>query len=424
MRKIALIGLGYVGLGLAVALNKENFVFGYDISKSRVEDLEKNNDRNLSVSQEDLAQSSIQFTSNIEDIRTANFYIVTVSTPAYFFELPNLDPLISATKDLAAIIKKDDIIVFESTSYPGTTEEICIPILEEISKMRCGVDFNVGYSPERINPADKEHSLKNVPKIISAQNDETLKAVAEVYKTCCDTVYPVSNMKTAEAVKILENTQRDVNIALMNEFAEIMHALKLNTHEIIEAAKTKWSFVPYKPGFVGGHCIAVDPHYLVFKAKRLGIIPDLILTARKVNDGITAFVTKELIRLLIKNNVNVNDSVIGIFGISYKANTPDIRNSVSLKLVKELRNMGLQLKVNDPMADKNLVKKKYDFELKDFEDMSGLTAAIITVDHDDYRSQGIEKFLAKLDNKPILMDIPNLFVEQINDFKHIDYWSL
>lgn len=424
MKTIALIGLGYVGLGLAVCLNKHFKVIGYDISKSRVDDLKKNIDRNNSVDTDELAKCTIHFTANIDDIRKANFYIVTVSTPAYFFEMPNLQPLINATKDLAALIKKDDIIVFESTSYPGTTEEICLPILEEISQLKNDEDFNIGYSPERINPGDKEHTLKNVPKIISAQNKQTLAEIKEVYSSCCNTVYEVSSIKIAEAVKILENTQRDVNIAFMNEFTEIMHALNLNTHEIIEAAKTKWSFVPFKPGFVGGHCIAVDPHYLAFKAKRIGVSPDLILTARKVNDNISHFVVKEIIKILLKNSIDINKSSIGIFGITYKENTPDIRNSLALKLVKELQESGFDCQINDPLADKKMVQTKYSIECKPFEDINKISVAVLIVPHDFYRQQGLEKFLTKFSGKKIVIDIPNLFIEQAPLIDDLLYWSL
>ena len=306
MKIIAVIGLGYVGLGLAIALSKKFSVVGYDISKSRIMELRDNLDRNRCETEDELRVSTMELTNNLSDIKKANFYIVTVSTPAYFYEHPNLEPLINATKDLGTVLKKGDTVVFESTVYPGTTEEVCLPLLEEHSNLQNGQDFNIGYSPERISPCLEGHNLKNITKIISGQNEATLKAVQEVYESICDTVYPVSNIKTAEAIKVLENTQRDVNIAFMNEFAEIMHALEIDTHEVIEAAKTKWSFVPFKPGLVGGHCIAVDPHYLAFKAKRVGLHPDLILNARKINDNMPLFLVQDLIKTLMKNEMNIN----------------------------------------------------------------------------------------------------------------------
>lgn len=300
MKTFAVIGLGYVGLELAISLADSKETYGYDISKHRIAELQQNQDRNHLISSDRLKNSKLKLTNDIELIKAANFYIVAVSTPAYFYELPNLEPLINATRSLGEVLKKGDIVVFESTVYPGTTEEVCIPILEEVSHLRCGQDFNVGYSPERISPGDTEHDLRNIPKVISAQNESTLQEVKAAYHLICDTVYTVSTIKTAEAVKVLENTQRDINIAFMNEFAQIMHALDLDTHEILEGAKTKWSFIPFKPGFVGGHCIAIDPQYLAFKAKRHGVEPKIILAARQVNDGMTQFIIHEMNKILIK----------------------------------------------------------------------------------------------------------------------------
>lgn len=424
MKTLAVVGLGYVGLGLAFELSKTYKVIGYDISKKRINELRDNYDKNLLLSKQDLLKSKIQYTDSLKDIEVANFYIVTVSTPAYYYQLPNLKPLINATKDLATVLKKGDVVVFESTVYPGTTEEICLPLLEEISKLKVGVDFNIGYSPERVNPNDTVHTLKNVPKIISAQNNETLNKVREVYQSCCDNVYPVSNIKTAEAVKILENTQRDINIAFMNEFAEIMHALKLNVHEIIEAAKTKWSFLPFKPGFVGGHCISIDPVYLSFKAERLGANHNLIDTARKVNNNCTQFVARELSKMMINTQTSLQNSTIGIFGITYKENIPDIRNSLALKLIKELKIANYDCIVNDPFANKEVVKKKYGIELIDFDELNNLSAAIIVVGHEYYAKMGYDNFVRKLGNHKIIMDIPNLFIDHYNDHAGVNYWCL
>ncbi|NSL19242.1 nucleotide sugar dehydrogenase [Tatlockia micdadei] len=424
MRKIAVIGLGYVGLGLAQSLGKHNPVLGYDISKSRISELKNNVDRNHLFTKEELSESNIEYVTDLQAIKHADFYIVSVSTPAYYYELPNLEPLIKATKQLATILKKGDVVVFESTVYPGTTEEVCQPLLEEISGLKSPEDFSIGYSPERINPNDLQHTLANTPKIISAQNKESLKIIEEVYKTCCQTTYPVSNIMAAEAVKILENTQRDVNIAFMNEFSEIMHALNLNVHEIIEAAKTKWNFVPFKPGFVGGHCISVDSLYLAFKAKRVDVQHDLILTARKVNDGITRFVKHELIKILIKNRITVPDCPIGIFGLTYKENIPDIRNSLALKFIKELNETKVNYFIHDPLVDKNYVFDKYHIQIQEFEEIKDISVAIIIVAHDFYREAGIERFLTKMGSKKIIMDIPNLFADSTKNYDNIQYWSL
>lgn len=424
MRRIAIVGLGYVGLGLALALSKNNTVLGYDISKQRVNELRDNIDCNQLYSKEELSSCLLTCTDDLQAIKEADFFIVCVSTPAYYYEMPNLEPLENATKKLATILKKGDIVVFESTVYPGTTEEICLPLLEEFSHLKAGVDFNIGYSPERISPGDNVHTLANTTKVISAQNKETLAVIEEVYKTCCDTLYPVSNVMTAEAVKILENTQRNINIALLNEFSEIMHAMDLSVHEILEAAKTKWSFMPYKPGFVGGHCISIDPLYLAFKAKRIGAPHDIILAARKVNDGVTIFVKNELIHLLTDNKLTIKDCRVGIFGLTYKENIPDIRNSLALKFVKELQHIGLDCKLHDPCAEKHQLMTKYHLELHEFDDIRDIAVAIILVGHDLYRDKGINAFLEKMPDQKIIMDIPNLFNDAVQQCNNVQYWSL
>jgi UDP-N-acetyl-D-glucosamine/UDP-N-acetyl-D-galactosamine dehydrogenase len=423
-RKIAVIGLGYVGLGLAIELSRHYTVIGCDISKNRISELKNNIDRNQLITRDELSKSNIQYVSEVQEIKNADFYIVSVSTPAYYYELPNLEPLIEATKQLATVLKKGDIVVYESTVYPGTTEEVCLPLLEEISHLKSPDDFSIGYSPERINPGSSEHTLTNTPKIISAQNKESLKIIEEVYQSCCEKTYPVSCIMAAEAVKILENTQRDINIAFMNEFSEIMHALNLNVNEIIEAAKTKWSFVSFKPGFVGGHCISVDSLYLAFKARRIGVQHDLILAARKVNDGITRFVKHELINILLKNHVTIPNCRIGIFGLSYKENIPDIRNSLALKFIKELNETGVNCYIHDPIVDKDYILDKYNIQIQEFEKISDISAVIIIVAHNFYRDVGIEQFLTKMDEKKIIMDIPNLFVDTIKNHNITHYWSL
>ena len=422
MRVCSVIGLGYVGLGLATALSKQHRVLAYDINEHRVKELTQHVDRNKQVDTKDLSHANLIYTSNIDDIKPANFYIVAVSTPAYFYETPNLDPLIAATQTLALVIKKNDIIVFESTVYPGVTEDICIPILEEFSHLVCGIDFNVGYSPERINPGDAEHVLKNVAKIVSAQNKETLKSIQDVYETICDKVYSVSSIPIAESIKLLENTQRDVNIALMNEFSKVMHALDLDMHEVIEGAKTKWGFVPFKPGFVGGHCISIDPHYLAFEAKRHGVQPELMLAARRVNDGMTQFVIQSMIKLLVKNKIDTKAITIGVFGISYKENVLDIRNSLALKLIKELVEYGFNCRVHDPLEHR-ISKDTHGFQLEKFDELNDLTVAIMVVGHDFYRDN-LHQLLGKCRNPNILMDIPNLFIDEYTPCTNLIYWNL
>lgn len=423
MNIYAIVGLGYVGLGLATALGNKNQVLGYDINSQRISELKNNFDYNGLVSQSELKQSNVAYTNKLEDIKDANFYIVAVSTPAYYYETPNLEPLIKAVEQLASIIKRGDTIVFESTVFPGTTEEICVPILEENSGLKHGIDFNVGYSPERINPGDKEHNLKNITKIISAQNKETLLKIESAYKSICDTTYPVSSIKAAEAIKVLENTQRDVNIAFMNEFCKIMHAMNINSYEVIEGAKTKWSFIPIKPGLVGGHCISIDPHYLAFKAKRHGVSPDLILTARKVNDNITQFILQSMLKLLIKNKMDTNNLNIGILGITYKENTNDIRNSLALKIVKELRDYGFNCHIHDPIVNAKAAATN-SINIESFTSLRELSVIILAVGHDFYREIGLKKIISCCKNSPVLIDIPNLFIKDYQQFPELIYWSL
>ncbi len=423
MKTYAVVGLGYVGLGLAVALGQKNHVFGYDINPERIEELKQGIDRTKQVDSLTLTSSSVTYTDRLDDIKQANFYIVSVATPAYYYETPELDPLVAASEQLATIIKKGDIIVFESTVYPLTTEEICIPIFERVSKLSSGKDFNVGYSPERINPSDKKHTLKSITKIVSAQNKETLAAIADTYATICDHIYPVSNIATAEAIKILENTQRDVNIALMNEFSKIMHALNLDVDEIIEGAKTKWSFVPYKPGFVGGHCISIDPHYLAFQAKRHGVFPELILSARRVNDEMTGFVIQSMLGLSVKNKMDLTKTNLAVLGIAYKENVADIRNSLSLKLIKELQAYNLPCQVHDPL-DYATIRVNEAVHLVEFNQLEQMSVVILVNAHDYYKEIGLAAILAKCTQPCILMDLPHLFADEHHLFKNVIYWHL
>lgn len=423
MEKYAVLGLGYVGLSLCVAVGKKHCVYGYDINTARIQQLRRCIDKNYQIDTADLMSKNITFTDKISDLASVSFYIIAVSTPALYYETPDLSPLISVVEALGPWLKKGDIIVFESTVYPGTTEEVCIPILEQLSQLSSGRDFHVGYSPERINPGDPNYRLENIPKIISAQTACALTKIKEFYLTICHEVYPVSSIKAAEAIKVLENSQRDVNIAFMNEFTQIMHALELNTFEIIEGAKTKWSFLPFKPGLVGGHCISIDPHYLAFKAKREGVYPEMLLTARHINDGITQFIIQSMLACIVKNKLNIECLDIAILGITYKENVNDIRNSLALKLIKELRKMKIEYHVHDPM---NHVDTHFPLNLRltpCLEAMNEASVVMLLVGHDDYQKMGIKKILSHFTNIKIFMDIPNLFVSEDKP-TNIIYWSL
>lgn len=420
MNQYAIVGLGYVGLGLLVAFSQKRPVIGYDINVARIKGLQKHTDRNQLISAAALASDNITYTHDLQDIKQANFYIICVATPAYHYEMPDLEPLIKATEAMATVLKKGDILVFESTVYPGTTEEICIPLLEKGSHLKNGIDFHVGYSPERINPGDETHTLETITKVVAAQNPLILNRIQSAYASICDRVYPVSTIATAEAVKILENTQRDVNIAVMNEFSKIMHALNLNTHEIIEAAKTKWGFVPYKPGLVGGHCISIDPYYLAFQAKRHGVYPELILTARKVNNEITQFIMQAMIKILVNHKIDMHRIRIGLFGITYKENVLDTRNSLALKLLKELREYGFDCQVHDPLVN----PKDSKVTLTALEDLQELSVAIVLVGHAFYKKMGLKKLLSHCKKTKIMLDIPNLFVQEVKEETSLIYWSL
>ena len=420
--QFAVVGLGYVGLGLAVGLSQVGKVLGYDINPERIDTLKQYHDLNKLFSAEELKEAlqTLSLTADISGIKSANFYIISVATPAYY-EMPDLKPLIAATEDVASVLKKGDIVVFESTVYPGITEDVCLPILEKISQLKYKVDFQMGYSPERINPGDLKHTLKSITKIVSADDPDALKRIELAYASICDKVHPVSNMRTAEAIKLLENTQRDVNIALMNEFCKIMHASDIDMHEVIEGASTKWGFIPFKPGFVGGHCISIDPHYLAFKAKRCGIEPDLILTARKVNDGMTQFVIQSMLKLFIKHHLNTADLRIGLLGITYKENVVDVRNSLALKLHKELLAYGYDCKVHDPMVQ---AAQQPQIPLTDLDQMKDLSVVIIVVGDIFYKDLGLKKILSMCGPYPVILDIPNLFVDEAKQYSSLMYWSL
>lgn len=424
-RVFAVIGLGYVGLELAVCLAKHFEVMGFDASKDRIEELKEGYDRNHIVSRQRLESSSLEYFDVIEGIREASFYIVAVPTPAYYYELPDLDCLISATKNLAKILKKGDIVVYESTVSPGTTEEVCIDLLEKESELKHQRDFNVAFSPERINPGDSLHEMKNIVKVVGAQNEKTLKEITSAYEKVFKHIHPVSSIKVAEASKILENTQRDVNIALMNEFSKIMHAIDVDVHEVLDAAKTKWNFAPFSPGLVGGHCISVDPLYLAFQAKRKGVEPAVILSARKVNDGMPAYILDELFHLLIKKSTDFEALKIGIFGVTYKANVPDVRNSLMLKLIKLLSEYPIQLAIHDPRANKGFLSEKYGIDLLDDESIHDMDVILLAVGHDEYLNQGLSHFVNKIRGSGVFMDIPNAFPrEEKSDYPSIQFWNL
>lgn len=384
---IAVIGLGYVGLPLAIAFSKQKLnVIGFDINKNRIKELESNIDHTLEVSTEDLKSvSTISYTSSLDSLKLANIYIVTVPTPITESKSPDLTPIISASKTVGRVLKKGDIVIYESTVYPGCTEEICVPVLEEVSGLSFNTDFYCGYSPERINPGDKVHTVSNIVKVTSGSTPEIADKVDQLYQKVIKAgTHKASSIKVAEAAKVIENTQRDLNIAFVNELSIIFDKLNIDTHEVIQAAKTKWNFLPFTPGLVGGHCIGVDPYYLTHKAESVGYHPQVILAGRRINANMGMFVANKLVKLLAKKGHKIKDADVLILGITFKENCPDIRNTRVIDVVEELEGFGLNVDVYDSFADKNEVKHEYNIDL--IENISkSYKAVILAVAHDEFK---------------------------------------
>jgi len=382
-RKISVIGLGYVGLPVAVAFGDVSNVIGFDINKNRIQDLTGGIDKTGEVTSSELKAANIHFTSNLTELNKADFHIVAVPTPIDETKKPDLTPLISASKTVGAILKQNDIVVYESTVYPGATEEECADILEEVSGLECGKDFFIAYSPERINPGDKKHTFKTIKKVVSAQDENTLGIVASVYSSVVDAgVFKAASIKVAEAAKVIENTQRDLNIALMNELAVLFKKMNIDTHDVLQAAGTKWNFLAFEPGLVGGHCIGVDPYYLTHKSESLGYTPQVILSGRKINDSMGQFITDSLIEKLELSNKSLDDVVVTVLGITFKENVPDIRNSRVIDIINELRNYPVTIQVYDPCAELEDVKNEYQINLTEYEALQRSDAIIFAVPHD------------------------------------------
>lgn len=414
-RKIAVVGLGYVGLPVAVAFGKQQQVIGFDINEQRINELMGGYDRTNEVLDEDLKKSNIKFTNQIEDLSKADFIIVAVPTPINKNNQPDLTPLIKASETVGKALTKDTIVVYESTVYPGATEEDCVPVLEKFSNLKNGEDFFVGYSPERINPGDKVHTFETITKVVSGQTPEVLDIVAEVYSMVVKAgVHKASSIKVAEAAKVIENTQRDVNIALMNEIAIIFDKVGIDTNEVLEASGTKWNFLNFKPGLVGGHCIGVDPYYLTHKAQELGHHPEVILAGRRINDNMSKHVAANIIKELLKKGIEVQGMKINLLGLTFKENCPDLRNTKVIDIVRELEDYGMIVNVNDVEADKETAKKLYDIDLKEKNELPKTNALIFAVPHNDY-IENKDDYLDLLSDNGVLIDIKGLIKD--NDLK-------
>ncbi len=387
MEKIGVIGLGYVGLPLAVEFGKIIEVVGFDISKERIEELKKGFDRTLEVDKPELLSAvKLSYSSNPEDLKSVNHFIITVPTPVDEFKTPDLTPLKKASETVGKVLKKGDIVIYESTVYPGCTEEDCVPVLEKFSGLKFNVDFYCGYSPERINPGDKQHRLPNILKVTSGSTPEIAERVDQLYKKIIVAgTHKASSLKVAEAAKVIENSQRDINIAFVNELSLIFEKMGIDTHEVLEAAGTKWNFLPYKPGLVGGHCIGVDPYYLTYKADSLGYHPQVILAGRRINDNMGIHIANRVIKLMTQNDLPVNKAKILVLGITFKENCPDIRNSRAIDVIRELQSFGADVEVFDPHADAQEVKHEYNLNLT--ADLNkAYSAIILAVSHTEFKN--------------------------------------
>lgn len=420
-KKLAVIGLGYVGLPIALEFASKINVIGFDINEARLEKMRNNIDPSGELSTEMFHGKSIEFTSSLDKLKEASFFIVTVPTPIDEHNLPDLKPILSATKSIGKVLKKGDYVVYESTVYPGCTEEDCIPILEELSGLKFKTDFKVGYSPERINPGDTEHTITKILKVVSGCDEESLETISEVYKIIVKAgVFKAPSIRVAEAAKIIENTQRDVNIALMNELSIIFNKMGINTYDVLEAAGTKWNFIKFQPGLVGGHCIGVDPYYLTYKAQELGYHAQVINSGRYVNDSMGFYVAKQTVKKIIAAGKDVSKSKVLVLGATFKENVEDIRNSKVADVVKELVSYGVHVEVSDPKADSAELKHEYGFELiKDFS--KGYDAIIMAVNHTEYSQLKEDWFIEQLSKDGIIVDIKGTLKGKISK---VHYWSL
>jgi len=387
--KIAVIGLGYVGLPLAHAFSEKYSVIGFDIAQWRIDELKAGNDRTLELSEKQVKEAienGMEFTNTLEEIAECNVYIVTVPTPIDKHKKPDLTPLVKASESIGKVLKKDDIVIYESTVYPGATEEDCVPILEKISGLKFNDDFFCGYSPERINPGDKEHTVTKILKVTAGSTPEIGKKVDALYSSIITAgTHLAPSIKVAEAAKVIENSQRDINIAFVNELAIIFNKLGIDTNAVLEAAATKWNFLPFKPGLVGGHCIGVDPYYLTHKAQEIGYNPEIILAGRRLNDNMGIYVANQVIKLMIKKGHKIEGSKVLVLGITFKENCPDIRNSRVIDVIQELQEFGCEITVSDYWADKEEVKHEYGLELNNEIDYDEYKAVVLAVAHDKFK---------------------------------------
>lgn len=409
--KIAIVGLGYVGLPLAVEFGKKYSTIGFDINQKRVQELQSGQDLTLEVSSEELGQAELlSYTASLKDIKNCNVYIVTVPTPINEHKQPDLTPLIKASEAIGTILKPDDVVIYESTVYPGATEEVCVPLLEQHSGLKFNEQFYAGYSPERINPGDKEHRVTNILKVTSGSTEETADYVDSLYKSIITAgTHKASSLKVAEAAKVIENTQRDVNIALINELAILFNRLDIDTEEVLLAAGTKWNFLPFRPGLVGGHCIGVDPYYLTHKAQAVGYNPEVILSGRRINDRMGEYVVSQLIKNLLKKRIHIQQADVLIMGLTFKENCPDLRNTRVVDIIKELQDYEVNVHVYDPWVSPEEAKHEYGIALIEKPEAKKYDAVILAVAHEQFRQLPIEQIKGYAKPNSVIYDLKYLF---------------
>lgn len=425
-KTIAVIGLGYVGLPLAVAFGKKNKTIGFDLNKEKIESYQKGVDPTGEVTPDDFKKALHLRTTDLPDeIGRADFIIVAVPTPIDEAHQPDLAPLIGASKMVGRYMQKGVVVVYESTVYPGVTEEVCIPAIEKASGLTWKQDFHVGYSPERINPGDKEHTLTKITKVVSGDCRETLETVAELYSGIVTAgVFKSNSLKEAEAAKVIENIQRDLNIALVNELSIIFDRLDIDTTSVLQAAGSKWNFLPFRPGLVGGHCIGVDPYYLTHKAERIGYHPEIILAGRRINDQMGKFIAEKTVKLMIRAGLQIKAGKVGICGLTFKENCPDLRNSRTPDIVTELQSYDIEVLVHDPLADRHDAKTVYGIDLVPFKNLEGLNALIISVAHDSFKEMPAAAFRRTLVKHGCIIDVKSIFNTEDFDDAGVAYWRL
>jgi UDP-N-acetyl-D-glucosamine/UDP-N-acetyl-D-galactosamine dehydrogenase len=424
-RIVSVVGLGYVGLPVAVAFGKVRRTVGYDINQLRISELRAGYDRTGEVSKGDLLTADILFTERIDELSMADFHIVAVPTPVDVAHQPDLSLMYKASETVGKALKKGDIVVYESTVYPGVTEDECVPVLERVSGLVCGRDFTVGYSPERINPGDKEHTFTKITKIVSGQDAKTLEIVAQVYESVVTAgVHRAASIKIAEAAKVIENTQRDLNIALMNELALIFDRIGIDTNDVLEAAGTKWNFLKFTPGLVGGHCIGVDPYYLTHKAEKIGYIPQVILAGRRINDGMGKFVAQRTIKEMINAGHTILGNVVTVLGLTFKENCPDLRNSKVIDIIRELEDYGILVQVCDPLADPGEANHEYGVELVPMAKLKPAAAVVAAVAHQQFLSWTPADITGFMCAKPVLIDVKGIYDHSAMIAAGIRVWRL